>query len=835
MSLKNQLSFASGELDPILHDRVTLERFQNGLATARNVMIGKTGSILSRFSTTHISTTDHAGPVKLYSPPGSDYMFEFGVRSTNNKFYFIIHSIKSTGTVNSYEEPTSGDAGIDVNNLSDLQFTADGLYIYLIGGTGVQRIRYRSGIVNVELDWTFDALVSPLSVNTSGPASGYEVDYAITYVKKGEESKPLVTSVGGINKPVSVNEQISLVVTVDSSSSNIDDYNEVRIYRRPRDGSAFGFLGTTSYIYDDAGTLKANFTDVGADSDFSNGIPSLVTKEGISSDPFITDHELGTATIYQGRLILGNFIGINGEAMAASRPNFKENFYRDFPYDGDSALLFKTGSEGNARVLRMVDSDGLVVFTDKGVFVSSGILSVNNLSIVKRGAWVIDKNIPPLVVPGALLFVDKTTNTVRQLVYSRELQGYDSIDQSIFSGHLFEGRNVTSWAFQQGAIPLVIVTFSDGTFATFTFNIEHKMRAWTRHDSVYPVEQVAETSEPDTSFFLINKNGSRQITKSFNRKKAEFNFITQDFDLFHDSSFMDSLTVQDKEVQLFSGVEFFTATPLIADDWSGQINISSNGGDSFYFYPGPSGPGPGEPGSILRLFHPVDRSSTDVEVVTRVDGDNITVQPVGEFPSDIASSFRSLYETFLQTDEAFLHLADEYVSVIADGNVFSSPNNDNSNDSVVTSQVSNTGVLTLPERAAIIVVGRPITADVKTLNVSTVEQSPTTLESLTANKLYIRVHNSNGLYVDNEFPENKTGDVDGSTVKDMQPIDDYDQQSGVPIIGNRYKQPKSKRIEVTIPGAWDSQGQMAIRQVDPVHFEVLSIIADLEIERRGRI
>src|SRR5690606_33395746 len=113
-----------------------------------------------------------------------------------------------------------------------------------------------------------------------------------------------------------------------------------------------------------------------------------------------------------------------------------------------------------------------------------------NTALEKKGPWVIKEEIPPLSVPGGVFFVDKNTNEVKQLIYSQEILTYQVLEQSIFSAHLFKKKTITSWAFQDGVTPIIIVTLSDGTFATYTYNFEHQMKAWTRHDSVYPVEQV---------------------------------------------------------------------------------------------------------------------------------------------------------------------------------------------------------------------------------------------------------------------------------------------------------------------------------------------------------
>jgi hypothetical protein len=136
-------------------------------------------------------------------------------------------------------------------------------------------------------------------------------------------------------------------------------------------------------------------------------------------------------------------------------------------------------------------------------------------------------------------------------------------------------------------------------------------------------------------------------------------------------------------------------------------------------------------------------------------------------------------------------------------------------------------------KGAIILIGRPICADVKTLNISSVEQSPVLIESINVNKLYVRVEQSRGIYCDNVFPEERTGGKDGTSViamdalhKELIPPDDI-------IIGNRYFQPVSKRCEKTLRGDWNSQGRISLRQVDPFHFEILSIIPDITVLKRS--
>ena len=65
MSLQTKTSFAGGELDPALRRRVTLEKYNSGIAKGRNCIIGKTGRIINTPGTTfHLETKVPTAEVK---------------------------------------------------------------------------------------------------------------------------------------------------------------------------------------------------------------------------------------------------------------------------------------------------------------------------------------------------------------------------------------------------------------------------------------------------------------------------------------------------------------------------------------------------------------------------------------------------------------------------------------------------------------------------------------------------------------------------------------------------------------------------------------------------
>jgi len=820
MALKTLLSFSSGEIDPILFDYVTLEKFKRGLATARNVTVGKTGTIMSRFPRAHfVKSKNNGEAIRIYSPPNSGILCEFGGGYV--RFYNFSGSLLG--------EAVAPSAAY----LPLLHFQASKNYLYVF--TTAVPVRYNLTTYTLDLASTaFRNVDTPnvtQTITPTGAPTGYQVDYAVSYVYNGEEYNYLdLTSLGTFNKPEVLGQSNAIVIKLTNTglvTSIPANATELRVYRRPNGGGAFGFIGASTSFYLSGSNLYCKYIDVGGDADFTNGPPLLVTKSGLSSQ-YADSLYPATGLVYQQRLLIANF-NIDVEGILASRPGFQNNFDRDFPYDADSALQFKAGTSGKAAILRMVDSDGLVVFTEVGVFVNTGLLNIDNVVLDKRVNNVIEESIAPLAIPGGVFFVDKTTNSVRQFLYSQEIGSYQAVNQSIFSDHLFKEKVIVAWDYQGGSNSIIIAVFSDGTFATFTYDFEHEMKAWTRHDSKYPVEDVAGTTVADTTFFVTNKNGNRYIEVSLPRRIAASELVSNpEADKSAQNTFMDASYT--KEHLLNEGLDpgdEFLLVPTVTDDWEDDLTLTC--GTSGLF----PAAGLGAVGTIFRFFDTTDKSTVDLEVVSRTSDDEVVVKPSCQFPSAQASGFR-LYETFTHI-VGLAHLEGENVTVVVDGFVVNSPNNDVEGYDAIT---VSSGAIDLPAsvgRGAIIIVGRPITADIKTLNITTLEEAPTTVESLLVGKLYVRVHESRGLFVSNKFPEEADGLKDGDSVVGMEDLFKMYVPDGYDITGNRYLQPISRRIEQTLPGDWDTNGQMSFRQVDPVHFEILSIIPDVEIQKRSDV
>lgn len=812
MALKIQPSFTTGELDPALHERTNLDKYKSGLATARNVIIGKSGRLLSRPGRRNfIQCKTDGKKVKIHAMSHNGSFLEWG------DLYVRMYEVDGTLVFDLAHAFTEAQ-------LDDIHFTDIDFSFVLITQNGQTPLILNVISGGAFVTGKFDLHATPISLTITGAATGYNVDYQTASVKNGIESAPI--TVATEKKPIGSEEHN--MVTAVALEADKAGYQSVRIYRRPRAGGAFGLVGTTTSFAASSGEWRATFIDHPGDADFAQNPPTF--------SPTIYDEDLSgpeafqsqTAIMYQQRLIFAY-----GEKIEASRAGFPYNFYRDYPYTDGSSLSLQAGSN-YSRVLRMIDSDGLVVFTSNGVFVHTGALNSGNLALNKKGNWVIDVLIPPLAIPGGVLFVDVSTNTVRQLLFSTEGSGYLGVELSIFSNHLFNGNRVKSWAFQDGDFPLLWVTFTDGTYASFTYERDHKMRAWTRHDSANDVEYVATTTVgtnvADTAATLPNvifviKSGTKRFIEFGVPRSVSATISEADAESDKNESIaaMDSMVSYSHLINDDLTDDALTITPVVPGDFTGDLTLSCV--DDAIFLAS----GIGAIGTVFRFFDS-EKVAFDLTITARANDNSVTVSPNVEYPSGSTADPR-LYEakiTFTGLD----HLDGESVSVVSDGHVISSPNNNK--ESYATSTPSS-GSLTLAEasRGAFVHIGRPYVSDIETLDIDTVEQRPVLVESMTINKLYIKVFNSRGFYMASRLPAGDT--LTGTDSNKIFTVDmgdiariDVDYEAANPIIGDRYDQPVTKRIEVNLDGDWQSQGKVAIRSVDPVHFEILSIMPDVE-------
>lgn len=782
MALIKKVNFSGGEIDPALEDRDNFEKHKAGLRTARNVTVAKTGRLVSRAGTLFLALGSVANRrMRVAAPKNSDYFIEWG-------HLYVKFRRWSTGTainvVHTYTE----------DNLDDLHFEFNGDFLYVFKkGSNVLKYNYKTGAAVTPV---FDIPLftgSPTWTSATTGTGTFNYEHIVTTIVNGEESFALGPATARA-APVNIGERITLTLSVAQAG-------ECRVYRRPQGGRTFGYIGSIA-----AGSTT--YEDFGEEADYSQTIPDYTSYFKLSTDAIVACNPK-TGIVYQQRLLLGN-LARNDEAIVATRTGYQKNFSRDFPLTDDSALTFKCGSSGNANVIRLFDGGPLIAFTTNGVFSNDGgPLTPDTAYMEKRAGFVISERVPPLDIPGAILFVDKATNTVRNLVYSDQSREFEGPEVSIFSDHLFRGKEIIAWTYQKGQVPIVHVVYDDQTCAYFTFQKEHEMQAWTRGDTDGEYYDCCTITDPDT-----NKDIVIYVTNRTSSSKYMLEYTTD--------RFVDDLK---KLVQVDAGVylnetlhdavgfpsDEFSLTPVGPDGWSGVIRIDAPATSSAF-----SGV---TVGTVYKMFDE-NKAVYDLTVTQLVSADSVIVTPDRELPLELRTAYNSsaianrnfvFYNTYT-TITGLNHLEGKDVSVYVDGSIIGSPLN---NKTPYTVYTVVGGQITLPEPAAYVVVGLPFVVDVETLDASGGDTN-ISLDGRIVNNVTVKTFNSKGFSIAQNFPEG-----DGIAGMEEPELTSSERYSYTTLPA------EIKNYNVMIPNDWNSKGRVCIRSVDPVGLEIITIQPDL--------
>lgn len=831
MALKDLASFGAGEITPELFERGNLDKFRTGLKTLRNITPTKTGGLRCRSGTVKITVpTVNNNKSKFIWIDFAEKLYQFIPGSV------IIHSNYDPET---FTFANSTTVNLSVHDIADdidtLQLTNDEKYVYLYkpGGFFPVRIEIATNIA-LQIIWTPQQLI-PLLMQAGftfgpfpdpgSPPAGPFVQYKATIVLGGIEIDfGYQSAAATLREPVPSTTQYNVLNLSLAQASIPSDFpvpEEVRWYKRPDNGGAYGFIGIASPL--DLGTNYIyQLVDAGIEPDFAN-IPPIYqadfSKDASVDVGGVIDYRAKPEAfaIFQDRII---FSGTRTKSLIfGTRPN-SSVMTRDFPLQSDSAVAFAIGSDGAALPRHMIDHRGLMIFTNKGIYETiEDILTPNNAFAIKRSSYVADTLVRPFSLGSYAILFDNRQKAVIGLVPADSTSDYTPDELSIYSKHLFKKKRIVSWAVQEKETNIVWMVLDDGNVLSFSFQEEQQLRAWARHDFKDGIaEEVVVMNLPDGSseaVFHVRRGAIRTIEQISDRDAEFMEYVGSDSSIVY------------KDNLALAG-DLFEVKPVVADDWEGVLDIRTG-----FTIPFSNAPLFGEVGTIFRFFRP-DGFPIDFTVTEYVDTDHVRatceVDLSEKFPEglveDMAGDYvvlNSLYVT-RNTFTGLAHLEGKKVSVRLDGFTHASPLNTQAGYeeyTVTGGQIS----LNPPERrGAIVSIGLPMVQDIETLPVDTVEQAPTKTESQIVNKMFLSYFESLEVYAGATLPKDDT--ITGMDIQEYEPNSD---EGNVAMVA---RQPFTERREIQTSGRWQTKGTMALRNVDPQPFALIGIILDTEVRRR---
>ena len=775
-----QPTFAAGELSPSASARTDIARYYTGLKLCRNFMVMPYGGVRNRAGTRLVAEVkDSTKLCRLVPFQFNDvqtYVLAFGdlnMRVIKDGGQVLYSAGPNIGTPFELAMPYTQ------NDLASLNYTqsADVMTFAQPGykPRELNRLAHDNWTTaEINLAPRIAAPASATATSGGGTGTAQTWRYQVTAVL--DDGNTLDESLPATSNSVTTHTDVASATITWPAVTGATYYI---IYKDNAGAGIYGFIGrATGTTFTDQ-----NITAVKTDTP-PNG-----------NDPFVgAGNYPGAVVYYQQRLI---FAGSNlqPQTVWTSKTGLFKNFGYSVPNKDDDAITFTLSSNKVNRVRHLLGLRKLLALTTGAEFTISGGdtgLSAKTVQAVPEG-YDGTAIVPPVVVGNSAVYVQARGNRVSSFGYSLNADGFAADDLTLFSAHLFKGKELTNVAYQKVPDSIVWYVRDDGVLLGLTYVPEQQLVGWHWHDTDGFVESIAciPEGQEDVLYMVVRRNingvqkryiermESRQITS------IEDAFFV-DCGLTYDGRNTDAaktFTLSGGTTWQFPEVVTMTAvghTPFTAGsvgvDYSLKRQVIDENGDPAT--------------EIVR-----------VEVVGYTSPGVVTAKLLIICPVSLRGVAVSAWARQVQTLSGLGHLEGKTVSILADG-------------SVHPQRVVTDGSVALQEAAGIAHVGLQYISDMETLDLELKNANETALDKKIAiTSLTVIVEESRGIFAGNDKNHLYPHKTDR---------DDY--ESPIELL--------TGQAEISISNNWQGKGRVFIRQADPLPLSVLAVIPEVTIGGR---
>ena len=242
-----------------------------------------------------------------------------------------------------------------------------------------------------------------------------------------------------------------------------------------------------------------------------NYAPDLLFVPTENYDPFVlgADYYPTTVAFFKQRLWFGGSNSLP-QTLWASQIALFDNFNKSSPLKDSDSLEFTIASTQVNAVRWLTPFQDLLVGTSGAewlVFSSEGSAITPSTTDTKVQSYWGSAARKPIVVGDSILHVQEQGGKIRDLFFSLEKDGYSGNDLTVMVSHLFQGKNVVSWAYQRNPDSVLWCVMNDGGLYGLTYHKEHQVWGWHRHTTDGTFESVAAIPGDiyDDVYFVVNR------------------------------------------------------------------------------------------------------------------------------------------------------------------------------------------------------------------------------------------------------------------------------------------------------------------------------------------
>lgn len=776
-----QPTFAAGELSPSASARTDIARYYTGLKLCRNFMVMPYCGVRNRPGTKYVcevkDSTKRCRLIPFQFNDVQTYVLAFGEQN--------MRVIKDGGQVLiSAAGPTFGQpfelaVPYTQNDLDLLNYTQSADIMTFAQPSYKPRELSRLAHDN----WTTAEInlaprISPPASATAVSGGGEGVTqawrYQITAVRDDgstlDESLP-VTS----NSITVYNNTMAGTITWPA----VTGATYYIIYKDNAGAGIYGFIGRAT------GTT---FTDQNISAVKADTPPN-------GNDPFVgAGNYPGAVGYYQQRLVFAGS-NLNPQTVWMSKTGLFKNFGYSIPSKDDDSITFTIASKEVNRMRHLLGLRKLLGLTSGGEWTFSGADTGLTAKTVQASQEGYDGSaiVQPVVVGNSAVYVQARGTRVSSFGYSINADGFASDDLTLFSAHLFRGKELTNVAYQKIPDSIVWYVRDDGILLGLTYLPEQQLVGWHWHDTDGFIESIACVPEgQEDALYMVVRRTINGVQKRYIERMAPRQLTS-----IEDAFFVDSgLTYDGRNTD---AGKTFTLTGGTTWGFPEVVTMTAVGHTPFLA------------GSVGHNYS-LKASTTDergdpvteivrVEVVGYTSPSVVTVKLLIICPETLRAKPTSTWARQVKSLSGLDHLEGKTVSILSDG-------------SVHPQRVVASGAIALQEYAGVVHVGLPYFSDMETLDLELKNANETVLDKkIAVTSLTVLVEESRGIMAG----QDKDNLYAHKTERDQYepPIELLTGQANIPISNN-----------------WQGKGRVFIRQADPLPLSVLAVIPEVTIGGR---
>ena len=481
-------AFVSGELSPRLEGRVTLEKYQTGLADLTNMIVLPQGGATRR------PGTEFVGEVKASSVKNRLIPFQYKTTDTyvlvfGNQTMRVIRNGSQVlnSTSKTISAATKASPGVLTSTSHGLS-NGDEIYIASVGG--MTELNARNYLVANSTTHTFTLTdLFGTAINTT--------DFT-TYTSGGT-----ATEIFEVASPY--------------TEAHLPNVN-------------FAQSADTMYLVHPSYAIRTLTRSAHNNWTFATASISGSPSPGLAS----SDNYPSVVSFFEQRLVFGNSNN-NPQTLWFSKNGAYLNF--TVGTDADDALIYTIASNTVDSIRWLSATRVLTVGTSGGEYVvtaSNDGPVTPTTTLIRKYSNYGSAQVPPVQVADVTLFLQRGGRKLREFKYVGDVDasGYQAPDMTILAEHITDG-GIDALAFQQEPDSIVWCVRADGTLLGLTYRREEQVVAWHKHtlggvfgSGQAVVESIATlpTDSGEDDLYMIVKRTVNSVTKRYVEKLKTFDF-----------------------------------------------------------------------------------------------------------------------------------------------------------------------------------------------------------------------------------------------------------------------------------------------------------------------